>query len=67
MACFLRSVGQSVKRVAMVATIAETIRVNANQIDVMRQSRPFCLYGDALGLIMDLEPVGTGSEIFVQN
>jgi hypothetical protein len=51
---------------AIVATIAETIRVDANQINVMRQSRPFCLYECALGLIMDLEPVRTGSEIFVQ-
>jgi hypothetical protein len=67
MACPLRSVDQSVDQVAMIATIAETIRVYRKSDRRHETIAPFLPVRMRTGLIMDLERVGTGSEIFVQN
>jgi hypothetical protein len=67
MACFLRSVGQSVKWAAMIATIAETIGAYRNLDRRHETIAPFLPVQMRTGLIQDREPVGTGSEIVVQN
>ena len=51
----------------MLATIAETIRVYGNWDGRHETIAPFLPVRMRTGLIRDLEPVRTGSEIFVQN
>jgi hypothetical protein len=67
MAYPLRSVDLSVERAAMIAIIAETIRAYRKLERRHETLAPFLPGRMRTALIMDLEPVRTDSEIFVQN
>ena len=64
---FSQTCDQFVKRAAMIAAIAETIKMYGKFERRHETIAPFLPVRMRTGLIMDLEPVRTDSETFVQN